>query len=372
MREIRLSPSAMQTHKACPMRYLYSYVYGLTIDQDKDALRMGTNWQRCHEILGMTPGEQCPDCLRREEIIEECSLCGGTGYLPDDVMDAVVRTINDAYETVPESKTAEQWETERVILLYSISGYRWHYGQDSLFDVIASEVYYNLPLIGPGNRAMTKARVTGKIDHLVRMKDSGLIYVLERKSTSKSVNNESYWSRLILDDQITSYLYAARLLQLMGKLEEYGIAKDDPQIHGIYYDVWSKPGIKPKKITKADVAKLEKEGTYCGEQFDVPDNGFETPEMYGARLLTDIAERPEFYFEQREIPRTGDQLANYEQTLSKMVQLIRYVETKDLWYRNDLACESPFRCEFRSLCYNNVDVKPDEIPEGFCSRWEKR
>ncbi|RKY06499.1 MAG: hypothetical protein DRP65_11700, partial [Planctomycetota bacterium] len=226
-----------------------------------------------------------------------------------------------------------------------------------------------------------------------RHKPSGLVYVFERKSTSKNLTDNTYWDRLRTDDQITTYLYHLRMAQQLGQLEKIGIMADDPPIHGTFYDVWHKPGTNPKKLSQGGSKKFIESGEYCGQEFELSPskevNGvapsivpgkkegafsiFETPEMYGARLLQDIASQPETYFAQREIARTDQQLAQYQQNLANLVKLIRYVQEHGLWYGHDRMCESPFRCDFLPIrnTVGCLNVEEEDVPEGFKKREKK-
>ena len=394
MNEIRLSASARDTFKACPMRFLYQYSYGLQPAEEKDSLRIGTTWHRCHEIMNMPPEGKCPDCLRREELRPDCYLCEGTGFLPEDQMEAVIRYLNYTYERVPDYKTPDEWEVERITILYSISGYYWHYGREDQFETVGTELYFSLPILDPvTGRAIPMARKPGKVDRLVRHKETGLLYVFERKSTVTSLDSGQYWDRVQMDGQVSMYLSSLRQAQKNGELEKYGIAKDDPPIQGIYYDVWHKPGIGPKMLSQKDSKAFVESGEYFGQKFEVTQGCaedsveklhisgkqatvkhgakegtftiFETPEMFGARLLSDISERPEFYFAQREIARTDAQLARFDKELANMLKIIRYMAENNLWYINERSCETPFYCSFRSVCKNNIELGPEDLPEGF-------
>lgn len=399
MNKLKLSVSAIEAFKACPAKFLLGYVYGWQPEKEKDSLRIGTNWHRCHEILHLKPKIKCPDCLRREQLRPDCDLCQGTGVLPVDMMDAVVRFLNRVYAIVPENKTRDEWEVERIKILYSISGYYWHYGWEDEFETIAVEVWFDLPIADSvTDKNLPKARIVGKVDRLARHKSSGLMYVFERKSTSKNLSDSTYWSRLSTDDQITTYLWALRTMQQRGELEKYGIKATDPLIQGTFYDVWSKPGTNPKALTQGDSKAFAELGEYCGQKFELEnvriDGGmftinrtpavitlgkkedtfsiFETPEMYGARLLQDIFQSPETYFAQREIARTDQQLIRYQQDLANLVKLIRYVEKNGLWFEHDRMCESPYRCDFLSV-HNQTGclLGPDEILEGFRRKNER-
>lgn len=395
MSKIRLSATAIQDFEECKRRYLYRYIYGLRRDEDKDSRRIGEAWHGCHEIIRMVPQSKCPKCLRRKEVKDDCYLCGGVGRLPADMMESVTRYINHVYQEVPENKTAEEWEVERITVLYSFSGYRWRYAV-SEFENVASEVWFDNEIVNPTTkRAMQDAQVVGKTDHILRHKKASLLYVGERKSTVRSIDDADYWARLEMDVQITVYLYELRIAQLIGKLRKYGISEDDPLIHGIWYDVWHKPSIKPKALSQKDTKAFLESKTYFGEEFDavchididgelvgkspvtinrmpaliVPGKkGFairETPEMYGARLLQDISERPEFYFEQREIARDDEQLKAFERDLCRIVKAIRHYKNEDLWTPNCRSCSVPFYCDFRPLCMNHAEVGPNDVPEGY-------
>lgn len=398
MGDIRLSAMAIQDWEECKLRFLYRYIYGLKPMEDKDSQRIGKTWHGCHEIIRMVPQSKCPKCFKRGKIREDCYLCDGTGKLPKDMMDAVMRYVNYRYSSIPERMSAEEWEAERIILLYSFSGYRWMYPQDR-FETISSEIWFDIPIVNPDTRREFQgARLVGKVDHLMRDKETGLLYIGERKSTSKGLADTSYWSRLDNDIQITSYLYALRMAQLRGELRQYGVAETDLLVHGIWYDVWHKPAIKPKMLTQADTTEFLKTGIYCDEEFQVEcsDDGqqvlnvlvnkapaiivpgkkanaiIETTEMFGARLLSDIAERPQFYFEQREIPRSDEQLVEFEQNLARYVKAIRAYGQGDLWTPNCRSCESPFYCEFQSICQKRLKVGPNDCPEGYVKKGEQK
>lgn len=402
MQEIRLSPSSIQAFKMCPLKFLYGNFYGLQPDKEKDSYRIGTIWHRCLEILGMLSQGRCPDCFRHEELDPACSLCEGSGVLPIDLMDAVVRYLNQVYEIVPENKTHDQWEVERIQILYSLSGYRWMFpDMHQRYKTMASEVWFELPIFySNSRRKVPKSCTCGKIDEIIRAVNTGLLYIGEHKSTSTSFEGKkgsAYWDRLKKDVQVTEYLWAARKMQLAGELEKFGIRRDEPLIQGIWYDVWHKPTIAPKMLSQKDSKEFVETGEYFGEKFEIYTEDenpnifyigafplittpgkkegtftiFETPEMYGARLLSDIATRPEFYFQQREIPRTDQQLEDFEKRLPKICGLIRTTEINDWWDENDMACESPYHCDFKDICYQNLNVGPDDCPDGYKKRKKK-
>lgn len=389
MRELRLSATSNSDFQACQRRYQLAYLFDLTQDRDKDSLRMGGNWHTCHEVLELQPGSKCPECLRHEELRPGCYICQGAGYVPADTIDCVTRYLDHAYAVVPDNKTADEWELERTILLYSLSGWRWKYAEDERrWEVIGSEIKFELPVYSPASgRRIPKVLFVGKIDRLVRDRNTGLVYVWERKTTSKSLGDAGYWQGLTQGDQVSGYVYAVRALQHMGELKRYGITPDSAPVNGAFCDVWHKPDISPKRVSKSDLKTLAETGTYCGTELkDFPpfftetkstpsgveltncDVVVETPEMFGARLLQDIGERPDHYFAQREVSRTDQELEQFQVRLWRIAKQIRTVEKGDLWLKNLASCQASYKCEFCELCRSGIEVGPDDTPQGYVKR----
>ena len=393
----RMSASLISTFKACAMRCNFKYALGIRPIEDTDSQRQGTNWHRCLEIMGKRSDDGlCHDCLALDTQDPNCPFCEGTGRLLEDPMDAVIRYLDKIYATVPMSKTKDEWLAERVILLYSLAGYNWHYVDDN-YEVVAEELKFRLPLRNPAtHRALPNVVIDGKIDKIVRSPE-GIYYIDEHKSTSKAIESDDYWNHLNLDTQTRLYPWATRQMQLAGDLVPYGIKPDDPLISGVRLDVWHKPGIRPKKLTQADSKKFVETGEYYGEKFEVkveegpmvlPNekrgclvNGEqaevepgkkegtfairETPEMYGNRLLQDIGERPEYYFARREINRTEAEFEQLEWQMYNIYKTLKGLEKNNAWWMDETQCEATFKCPYIPICYNNVTPDPKNPPEGF-------
>lgn len=381
---ISLSATSVGCYKACPMRYYFRYYLGLVPIEDTDSQRMGTNWHRIQEIADMEPGGAC-ECAR--PVMDEhgpdldtnfnCPLCGGTGRFPDDPLEAVVRHLNEAYAIIPLSKTIEEWETERITLLYSLIGYQWYYN-DAEYKVEQLEQKFDIPLRSPTTGRKLQANLRGKIDRVFSAGNNRFVH--EYKSTSKNIDPDStYWNHLTLDTQTRLYTYVAKELGL-------GMC-------GVLYDVWSKPKSRPKKLTQGDSKKFVVDGMYCGEKFEVTSgynsnteieigvNGEsaevipgakpgtfairETPEMYGARLLQDITQRPEFYFARKEIAHTANDIEKFERQLYNIYKGIKNMIRTDGWWEDENSCQNTFTCSYINFCYNHINIQPGDVPDGF-------
>jgi hypothetical protein len=395
MKKLILSASSIGAFKSCPIRFRNAYVYGIRPIEDKESQRIGTNWHLLLETAALVPGSECPECEMNfaagdQFDPEQCVICEGTGKVPDDIMVVVTRVLNKAYENVvfadPEAK-----EIERVTLLHALAGYRWHYGEQ-LEPVVAVEQYFSLPLLNPQTgHPVPDVFIKGRIDKLIEIANG--IAVKEHKSTSKSIDPDStYWGHLNLDVQTTMYIYAARRMQMGVDMPP---TMREPLINTVKYDVYHKPTIRPKKLTQGDSKKFVKDGMYCGQEFEIEEyklsascnrDGLyvnnhptvsesgakpgtftirETPDMFGARLLKDITERPEFYFRCIELTRTDAELKAFEQELYDICKNMQFMIRSGRFYTNEHQCEATFRCDYIEQCYNRVQVDQDHVPDGF-------
>ena len=390
---IKMSATSIGCFKACPKRYYFRYILGLAPIEDSDALRVGTNYHRVQEIYDAEPGGVC-ECvaLTREHPIDDpipkanpnCTLCEGTGINPQDPMDAVIRHLNERYSVPPISKSLEEWEAEKITILYTLIGYRWWYEQqDASYTVESLEQSFDIPLLSPTTGHPLMARLRGKMDKVIRAGNNR--FIPDYKSTSKAISpDSSLWSHLRLDTQTRLYTYAA---------DQMGLG-----MCSVLYVAWHKPGIKPKKLSQGDSKKFVETGEYCGEDFEVvawdtTDAGGEqrvkvndtqaeikpgakegtfqireTPQMYGARLLDDIYNRPEFYFARKEIVHTAADIEAFKHQLANIYYTIREMSKTNRWWENEHECEATFRCPFIEFCYNNIEVGPDECPDNFTKR----
>ncbi len=358
----RLSASSIGAFKACPTRYRLGYVLRVRPIEDPDVFRQGTNW---HMLL------------------EEYRKAQREGS--EDPVDTAIEHLNEAYQTVPDNKTPFEWESERAMLAYSFVGYVWHYQHDE-YETLETELQFELPLINPvtGLPHRQAPPIVGKIDRTVRTPLNRKL-VVEYKSTGSDIDSGAdYWKRLRMDTQVSIYTYAARRLGL--------------EAEGTLYDVYKKPGIRPKLLTQSESKKFMDTGEYEGAAFEVEvfDGGAgigldqvkvngmtmteikpgkkegtfqirETPEMYGARLLNMIYKEPEKFFARRELVRTDKELEDFERELWGIYQTMRMMERDGNYFKNEQQCEATYKCPYTQICYHgqNQAVVDGGTPSGF-------
>lgn len=385
-----LSASSISSFKACPTRFRLSYREGLRLAEDTDSQRMGTNWHKMHETYA--------------EAIQLAQMSTGITLLPQEhALEVVVAHLNEVYKKAPAYKTITEWELEREILLVSFVGYLWQW-QDDPIEVLASEVPFDLPIHNHLGLPLPISEVkrVGKIDHVIKWQ--GAVCALERKSTSRAIDPDSdYWDKSKKDTQVSMYALAFRDMAwnnvpgvIKDALNAQVIDTQTVRFGNTLYDVWHKPTISPKMLTQADTKVFIETGDYMGQKFSVqerfpnPDpaqvsinvdgtwaeiemgkKGFairETVKMFGARLLSDIYERPDFYYARREIVRTDAELQKFRGELYAIYQTQKAMDKTGNWYENESQCRATFPCPYIPICYGpGADAVCDgkTTPVGF-------
>ncbi|MFT5266650.1 MAG: hypothetical protein ACI88C_000071 [Acidimicrobiales bacterium] len=104
-----------------------------------------------------------------------------------------------------------------------------------LFELVGVEVQFEVRLKNPETGGVSRTwDLGGKMDAVVRFKKSGVLWIIEHKTTSEEIGHDAtiYGIRLLMDTQTSQYWLAAEL--------KYG-----EKIGGVIFDVLRKPGIRP-------------------------------------------------------------------------------------------------------------------------------
>jgi len=218
-----------------------------------------------------------------------------------------------------------QYEEQTVVEM--VRGYisRW---RDDRAEVIESEVQFEIMVRNPDtNWSLHNVRLAGKIDKIIRLPD-GRVGIREHKTCGESIDPSSgYWDRLDLDPQVTIYMIAAR---------ECGF-----DIDFIEYDVIRKPALRVRKV----------------------DGEPEPLASFASRIATDIASRPEWYYQRRPVPRTTGDIERQQRELVKLCRFIADAKKNGVNWRNPGACRSRGTCPYIQICREEHD--PRSVPDGF-------
>lgn len=240
-----------------------------------------------------------------------------------------------------------------------MTGYdsRWRKANQSM-EVLECEKTYVAPLtnLTTGKDSRTY-RLAGKIDKLVA--DDNAVVLYDHKTTSQDISNPDspYWRQLIVEGQPLHY----ELLLLANAV----------RLDRVVWDVIRKPGIRPKKLAKADRAAVVSLGTYTGLPVSQATRDYlvnievENAELYAMRVGYECISDPDRYFQRRSVPHLQEELIEYAEELWDLGQEVRLCRNTGRNYRNSGACMlygSP--CKFLGLCSGHDTVDSD--------KWQKR
>lgn len=266
------------------------------------------------------------------------------------------------------------WDIECKTVQGLLAGYAWRWGvrpqsgrTDCEIQYVATEQEFRLPLRNPvSGKATWLFDLAGKIDGIVRLED-GRLAVMEHKLLSDSLDSDAdLWRRLRIDQQITLYVWAARQLGY--------------EVDCVLYNVTRKPTIKPTAVPVLgnDGLKivLDADGNRVMTKQDKPRQTADTAKGFAlqtrpmtsiewqAKLLSDVEQRPEFYFARGEIPRLDCDLEQYQYELWDIQRTLREAQRTNRWYRT-VSRNSCQLCPYFDLCSGGFDPSVDPVPEGF-------
>jgi hypothetical protein len=319
-----LTHSAVKCWNACRRRYYFAYILGVRRAFRSIPLRMGGIWHLgVGEYESGTPIETAVSMIRQAYADEPCPAC----------------------------LSQVEYEVEEETVIAMVLGHYDRYRDDQIIKSIAVEKMFAVPIINPDTGRPTPSfESAGMVDRIGALPDQTTA-VVERKTTSESIEPESpYWKALRNDPQISRYMLATKALG-------FDVTK-------VIYDVVKKPAIRPRQVTKAEVALANRDGHYCGLALEGPCPERETPKMYGARLRADMKARPDFYFARNEIARTDGDLEEFQYDLWQTQQEIRQAMNNGRFYRNPASCLEPFTCDYLDVCHE-LCADPANIPSGF-------
>jgi hypothetical protein len=338
-----LTHSRMACARRCLRQHYYRYELGISRAAEAAALRFGKAYH-----LGL-------QAWRNGEPAEEAISQAVAGY-----------------DECPSYADPEAWAIERITLATLLAGYFWRYENENLI-FLEVEKAFELPLRNPEGTGVSRTfSLAGKIDALVELDTRQ--YVLETKTTSEDISEDSaYWLRLRVDQQISLYMLAARQMQAASG-ENYNPA-------AVIYDVTRKPTIRPKQVPLVDDEGIAIVLDGAGQRVKTADGkrwrttgdtakGYvaqvrkETDEEYGDRLWQDILDRPDFYYQRREIPRLEDDLLDFQHEVWQQAGQLRDCQNNGRWFRN-VGQSSCGYCEYSELCLQSVRVDHENIPSGF-------
>jgi hypothetical protein len=326
-----LTNSAAKAFRRCHRLYRHSYVQGYRPATVAEPLRFGTQVHAGLEVW-FARYREAPDA-RLAAMLAAVQPKPGAAF--DPLAQATVEELLRGYH--------HRWVGEPL-------------------QTVFVEQRFEVDLVNPATGAASRTfRLGGKMDAGVVAREplgcgapAGQLLV-EHKTTSEDIGlGSTYWQRLRLDSQVSTYFVGA---------EASGFAP-----LGCLYDVIRKPSIRPVDVPVLDEdgvrivldsknrRVLTKDGKKWRETGDT-EQGFtlqkrpETPDQWRARLRADIAEDPERYYQRGHVVRLEDELRDGMFDVWQLARLIREAELAERYPRNPDACFQFGRpCDFFDVC----------------------
>lgn len=221
--------------------------------------------------------------------------------------------------TTQEPTTQEErnrLDTDIAITKAMLTGYFEHF--DTAFPEAEEripELKFEVPIINPTTKATSRTYyLTGKADDLVKI--DGQWWLVEHKTAGQI--GKSYIDRLMLDSQITTYIYGIQRMM-------------DIDIVGVIYRILRKPTIRQTQK--------------------------ETLDQYLNRLTQDYINRPDFYFYEEKLYRSQEDLKQFERELWLFTKMLLKMENESIYFKNTSRCGEYGGCMYAPLCKQEPDAE---------------
>lgn len=294
-----ITNSERSCFRRCQREHHYAYGLGYRALEDAEALRFGSLWHLGLEQWWLGRGL-------------EAAIAAATAGAVDPYEAAKLRVLLRGYDA------------------------RWSQPEPGVLGV---ELEFRAPLINPGTGAASRTfEHGGKMD--VLLADS----FAEHKTTSEEIGlGSSYWRRLMLDPQVSTYYAGARA---------HGV---DPQ--RCIYDVVRKPQLRPLKATPEESRKYTKDGRLYAAQRDRD----ETAEEYELRLAEDICGNPDKYYQRGEVVRLEAEEREAQLDAWQLARAMRDGELAGSYPRNPDSCLRYGRtCAYFDVCTGTASLDDEQ------------
>ena len=314
-----LTQSSLRAYRKCPRLYLHTYVNLYRSATSTEAMSFGTIWHNVRELYW--------NAMRAPMRQPEDPNC------PAKAM-AYIANLED--EVADDFDKAKFWTM--------LGGYHQRWSQlIGSFDILGVEQGFKLDLINPATKRLSRTfSLEGKLDGVVRERDTGKLWVVEEKTAKGDLQPDSpYWRRLEVDPQCSTYYAAVQR-----------IYNEVPA--GIMYFVNVKPQIRPLKATPIENRKFTAKGFLHATQREED----ETPEGFLMRLAEKIAEQPERYYQMVRVNRLKRDIYESETDIWDTAQNIQKAHNTNIWLRNPDSCISIIgqTCPFLPVCTHRADI----------------
>lgn len=187
------------------------------------------------------------------------------------------------------------------------------------------------------------------------------LFVVERKTSSEDISpGANYWTRLLMDVQVSMYIELAKSLGI--------------QANGVLYDVLRRPLLRPLMATPPELRKY----TQSTKKEPVPRlyanqrDRDETPEEYGERVAESIKASPDAHYQRREIVRLERERLEAQADVWQTACAIRDARRLTVFPRNPDSCMQWSRkCDYFDVCAGFVEISDPLLFERITRKHEE-
>lgn len=248
-----------------------------------------------------------------------------------------------AAATPPAEEATDPFMVARIRGLLIGYDARW---KDATWAVEAVEQEVVSPLINPdtGRKSRAFPLHCSKLDVLAHHICEGLC-VVEHKTTSEKIDDPDapLFKRLPFDSQVSKYALSCW--------------QSGKKVSAVVYDLCRKPGIRPRKLTKADYETLIHSGEYCGfvitgdSKMAAAESGDENPELFEYRVARETIDNPDSYFVRKPLRPLDNEIVDYARELWDIARDMHWSHKEEMFTRNPGACLMYGRpCEYLGIC----------------------
>lgn len=273
-----------------------------------------------------------------------------------------LHAIAEVFHSVEDDSDLDGCDLIRATELMRGYDARWR-GEMEFIRVLAVEAQFEGSLVNPDtNHSSRTFKLGGKIDVIVEVLPGHPdlvpgVYLIEHKTTTKPIDpGATYWTRLRMDPQISTYHRGAELI--------------GHKVIGTIYDVARRPTLELKLATPEEDRKYTtkqsklKDGTIrpAGSLYANQREHDETETEFAARVRQAIIDDPNTYYQRGDVTRLEEDLYEHAKDTWLAAKDMRDSQRMGSHPRNPDACERYNRfCEYWDVCTNTASIDDDEL-----------
>ncbi|KKM73035.1 hypothetical protein LCGC14_1414490 [marine sediment metagenome] len=305
--------SEIKEYKNCHLRHYFGYIDLLAPKKPHEALRFGTaihtGLEEYHTPNGSLPAAKLAFALSLKESIEQMQAWGVEIWNED----------------------REQFVAEEQLGVQMLTRYHDFNKTKDQFIPVSLEESFQVKVRTPRGYKSPTTIFAGKIDGIVKL--DGELWLLEHK-TAASIDNK-YITSLDLDDQVNTYLWAAR---------ELGY-----DIKGVIYNVLAKWAPKPPKLLKNGKLSTDKRQKTTHDLFFAAITKHNLLPVDYTDMLIHLEAQEDTTFYREKVYRND---AEFDRIGRELYAVSRDM-AKPQMFRNPGACRLQ-GCSFRSICLEDT------------------